>query len=70
MPAEPKQGDAQAVVKWRRVELMQCGFPRSLAARVAQDERYDLHQLIDLVHQGCSPALAVRILSPVEASGE
>ena len=64
----PRQRDAQAVVNWRRLELMQCGFPRQLAGRVARDERYDLHQLIELVHQGCSPALAVRILSPVEGS--
>ncbi len=58
--------DAQEVVNWRRLELIDCGFPRSLAARVAQDERYDLHQLVELVEQGCSPALAVRILSPAE----
>jgi hypothetical protein len=54
------------VVNWRQLELEQCGFPRSLAARVARDDRYDLHQLIELLQQGCSPALAVRILSPVE----
>jgi hypothetical protein len=61
----PKQGDAADVVNWRRRELIQCGFPRQLATRVARDERYDLRQLIDLVQQaGCSPALAVRILSP------
>lgn len=51
-------------LNWRRMELLRCGFPRSLAARVARDERYDLHQLIELVQQGCSPALAVRIVSP------
>jgi hypothetical protein len=65
----PKPRDAHAVVSWRRKELLHSGFPRSLAARVARDERYDLHQLIELVEQGCSPALAVRILSPVEANG-
>lgn len=53
-------------MNWRQLELEQCGFPRSLAARVARDERYDLHQVIELVQQGCSPALAVRILSPLE----
>jgi hypothetical protein len=58
--------DAQAVVNWRRLELIHCGFSRSLAARVARDERYDLHQLIELVGEGCSPDLAVRILSPAE----
>ena len=54
------------MVNWRQLELEQCGFPRSLAARVARDDRYDLQQLIELLQQGCSPALAVRILSPVE----
>lgn len=62
----PRQQDAQAVVNWRRRELLDSGFPRSLAARIARDERYDLHQLIELVEHGCSPALAARILSPVE----
>ena len=64
MPSQ--QRDAQAVVNWRRTELVKCGFPPELAARVAGDERYDLHQLIELVHEGCSPAVAVRILSPLE----
>jgi hypothetical protein len=64
MPA--KQRGGEAVVNWRRMELVQCGFPRQLAARVARDERYDLQQLIQLVHEGCSPALAARILSPLE----
>jgi hypothetical protein len=63
-----KAGDAQSVVKWRRLELLQCGFPSALADRVAKDQRYELHDLIDLVERGCSPALAVQILSPFEAS--
>jgi hypothetical protein len=62
----PKHRDAQEVVNWRRLELIRCGFPGSLAERVAEDERYDLQQLIELVEQGSSPALAVRILTPVE----
>jgi hypothetical protein len=61
-----KQQGAQAVVRWREAELVQCGFPVLLAARVARDERYDLQQLIELVEQGYSPALAVRILSPAD----
>jgi hypothetical protein len=55
-------------VNWRRMELLRCGFPRALAARVARDERYDLHQVIELVESGCTPALAVRILPPVDGS--
>jgi hypothetical protein len=64
MPAQ--QRDAEGVVNWRRMELVQSGFPPELAARVARDERYDLQQLIELVSEGCSPAAAVRILSPLE----
>ncbi|HEY2309793.1 MAG TPA: hypothetical protein VGH46_01615 [Gaiellaceae bacterium] len=52
---------------WRQLELEQCGFPRPLAARVARDERYVLHELVELVEQGCAPALAARILSPLGA---
>ena len=58
--------DAQGLLNWRQLELEQCGFPRPLATRVAGDDRYDLHQLVELVQQGCSPALAVRILSPID----
>jgi hypothetical protein len=64
----PGARDAQAVVNWRTTELLLSGFPQPLAARVARDERYDLQQLIELVEHGCSPALAVRILAPVEGN--
>jgi hypothetical protein len=53
-------------VAWRRAQLVHAGFSRSLAARVARDERYDLHELVELVEQGCTPALALRILRPTE----
>ena len=66
----PRRRGGLEVVNWRQLELEQSGFPRSLAARVARDERYDLQQLIQLVEQGCPPGLAVRILSPVEGTGE
>lgn len=63
-----KRRDGLAIVNWRQLELEQGGFPPLLAARIARDERYDLQQLFELVQQGCSPALAVRILSPLERS--
>lgn len=66
----PGPQDADAVVRWRLVELLQYSFPQALAERVAEDHRYDLHELIELVEDGCSPALAVRILSPLEGSDE
>jgi hypothetical protein len=61
-----RRRDPRAVVQWRQTQLSQAGFPRSLAARVAGDERYDLQELIELVENGCAPALAVRILDPAE----
>lgn len=64
MPA--KNRDLQVVVQWRRAQLLQAGLPGSLAARVARDERYDIHELVQLVEHGCEPALAVRILKPIE----
>jgi hypothetical protein len=54
------------VWRWRRERLVRCGFPLPLAARLAQDDRYDLHGLIELVERGCGPELAVRILAPEE----
>jgi hypothetical protein len=49
---------------WRSEQLVASGFSSSLAVTVADDERYDLHALIELVERGCSPELAVRILAP------
>lgn len=54
------------VVAWRRVQLERSGLAPRLAARVARDGRYDLHRLIELVERGCPPALALRILAPLE----
>jgi hypothetical protein len=62
--------DTREVVRWRRSELLHQGFPAKLAASVAEDQRYDLRELIELVEQGCAPALAVQILSPLEGSAE
>jgi hypothetical protein len=61
-----KDRGADQVVIWRREKLAQSGLPLSLAARLAQDSRYDLHALIELLGQGCSPDLAIRILAPIE----
>jgi hypothetical protein len=54
------------VVRWRREQLVESGFPLALAARVAKNTHYDLHALIELVERDCPPDLAVRILAPVE----
>ena len=57
--------DAQ-VTGWRREQLLASGFPGALARQLANDDRYDLHQLIELVERGCPPDVAMRILAPLE----
>lgn len=53
------------VARWRQERLTRSGFSLALAAEIANDSRYDLHALIELVERGCRPDLAVRILSPL-----
>ena len=59
----------EEVARWRREQLVDSGLPLPLAARLAKDNRYDLHALIGLVERGCQPDLAVRILAPLEQEG-
>ncbi len=54
------------VVAWRHTQLFRSGFPPDLAVSIAEDDRYDLHAVIELVERGCSPELALRILAPLE----
>jgi hypothetical protein len=61
-----KRRNTDALVQWRREQLTHAGMPRTLAGRVARDERYDLHELMELLEHGCAPSLAVRILEPIE----
>lgn len=56
------------VTTWRRCRLIEVGFRPDLADAVARDRRIDLHALLGLVDRGCPPALALRILAPVESS--
>ena len=66
---ETRTGAAPAwddVLRWRRDQLLAAGFEPPLALALAQDSRYDLHALIELVERGCPPRLAIRILAPLE----
>ena len=54
------------VARWRLKQLVDSGFPPALASAVAEDVRYDLHALIELVERGCPCHLAVRILAPLD----
>ena len=57
--------NVEDVARWREEQLSRSGFSPTLAAEIANDTRYDLHALIELVERGCRPDLAVRILGPL-----
>ena len=63
IPAIERASDE--VVRWRREQLVESGFPVPLAAKLATAPGYDLHALIELVERGCPPELAVRIVAPL-----
>jgi hypothetical protein len=58
--------DFGAVVGWRLGRLVAAGFAPELATRLARDCRIDLHSVLDLIDRGCPPALAARILAPLD----
>jgi hypothetical protein len=60
--------DSSGVVRWRREQLTGAGYGLPIADRIARDERWDLHLLIDLVERGCPPDLAARILEPLDSA--
>jgi hypothetical protein len=55
------------LIAWRVGRLRSAGLDPKLARLLADDRRYDLHALLELVDRGCPPALAVRILAPIDA---
>ena len=58
--------DADSVVVWRTERLVRSGVAPELARRVAANPAYDLHAFCELVDRGCPPALALRILAPLD----
>ena len=66
MTTHVNEETGQEVISWRRAQLAQVGFSLPVAKRLARDGRYDLHALLELVDSGCPPALAVRILAPLD----
>lgn len=65
-PANATERAVQEILSWRRDRLCAAGFAPALADEIARDERYDPHELIDLVERGCPPVLAIRILAPLD----
>jgi hypothetical protein len=54
------------LVAWRRRRLERAGFEPRPAEALAVDRRTDVHALLELVDRGCPPALASRILAPLD----
>ena len=57
---------ARALGDWRRRRLIAAGFDADLAGTLAADDELDLHELLVLLDRGCPPALAARILAPID----
>ena len=56
----------QDVLLWRRRVLLEAGCDPTLARALAADGDIDLHELLRLIDNSCPPALAARILAPLD----
>jgi hypothetical protein len=54
------------LVAWRARQLRRAGVPRRAARELAGDLRFDVHALLELIDRACPPALAVRIVAPLD----
>lgn len=54
--------EAELVRSWRLEELERAGYPAAHANELADLTYVDLHLATDLLRQGCSPELALKIL--------
>jgi hypothetical protein len=52
--------------RWRYDYLRWAGLEHEPAAMASRDLRWDLNALLELVGRGCPPALALRILDPID----
>lgn len=64
IPVKAAPDEREKVEDWRLKCLLDAGYPSELAEQIASDHLIDLHRACDMVeHKGCSPELAVRILT-------
>jgi len=56
VPEEP------CVALWRFEQLLQAGYPRRAASRLAKRSDVDLHLATDLLRRGCPVQTALRIM--------
>ena len=57
-----EETEAERVERWRLEKLEGAGYDAAQAQVLAQRLEVDLHLAIELLEQGCEPALAIRIL--------
>ncbi len=64
MPAvhEIVESEVERVERWRAEELMRAGYDPAAAAQLAARLDIDLHRAGELLAQGCTQDLALRIL--------
>ena len=68
IPSDLSRPAPRAHDDWRRRRLVAAGFEARLAAQLAEDALVDLHELLVLLDRGCPPALAARILAPLDVA--
>ena len=56
------EGELTQVQRWRIDELERAGYDPRAAMTLAARNDVDLHRAVDLLRQGCSPDLALKIL--------
>ncbi len=54
--------EVEAVLRWRFEELIRAGYDPGSALILASHVEVDLHDATNLVTQGCSPEIALRIV--------
>ncbi len=67
-PGPPPPPPGIGLRDWRRRRLAAAGFAQDLAGALADEPAVDLHELLVLLDRGCPPALAARILAPLESA--
>jgi hypothetical protein len=58
---ETHQDQAAQVEAWRLHVLLRAGYPLRVAERLAKSQA-DLHTAVNILHRGCTPHMAARIL--------
>jgi len=56
------ESELTQVERWRIAELERAGYDPRAAATLASRHDVDLHRAVDLLRQGCSSDLALKIL--------